>query len=69
MLAVRPHLVDIVTARDVIPALAEGTFLHAGPPIAWDDCSGPLRGALIGAMLYEGLRRRCRASGGSWARR
>jgi len=54
MLSVRPHLVDIVTARDVIPALAEGTFLHAGPPIEWDDCSGPLRGALIGAMLYEG---------------
>ena len=54
MLSVRPHLVDIVTARDVIPALAEGTFLHAGPPIEWDDCSGPLKGALIGAMLYEG---------------
>lgn len=55
MLAVRPHLVDVVTARDVIPALADGTFLHAGPPIAWDDCSGPLRGALIGAILYEGI--------------
>jgi hypothetical protein len=55
MLAVRPHLVDVVTARDVIPALADGTFLHAGPPIAWDDCSGPLRGALVGALLYEGL--------------
>ena len=54
MLSVRPHLVDIVTARDVIPALEEGTFLHAGPPIEWDDCSGPLKGALIGAMLYEG---------------
>ena len=55
MLAVRPHLVDVLTARDVIPALADGTFLHAGPPIAWDDCSGPLRGALIGAILYEGI--------------
>jgi hypothetical protein len=55
MLAVRPQLVEVVTARDVIPALADGAFLHAGPPIAWDDCSGPLRGALIGAVLYEGL--------------
>jgi hypothetical protein len=54
MLAIRPQLVDVVTARDVIPALAEGAFLHAGPPIAWADCSGPLQGALIGAALYEG---------------
>ncbi len=36
-----------------MPELAEGQFLHAGPPIAWADCSGPLRGALIGALLYE----------------
>lgn len=55
LLAVRPQLVDIVTARDAIPELTAGTFLHAGPPIEWSDCSGPLRGALIGAMLYEGL--------------
>ncbi len=55
MLSVRPILTDVVTARDVIPGLTEGTFLHAGPPIDWDGCSGPLRGALIGAMLYEGM--------------
>jgi hypothetical protein len=55
MLEVRPQLTDIVTARDVIPAVTEGALLHAGPPIAWEDCSGPLRGALMGALLYEGL--------------
>jgi hypothetical protein len=55
LLAVRPQLVDVVAAGEVIPALEEGTFLHAGPPIAWSQCSGPLRGALMGAMLYEGL--------------
>jgi hypothetical protein len=55
MVAVEPHLVRIITAREAIPALGEGTFLHAGPPLAWEDCSGPMRGALIGAMLYEGL--------------
>ena len=33
----------------------KGAFLHAGPPIGWDRASGPLRGALIGAMVYEGL--------------
>ena len=31
------------------------TFFHAGPPIAWERASGPLRGALIGALLLEGL--------------
>jgi hypothetical protein len=55
MVEVEPHLVAIRTARDVIPDLTERTFLHAGPPLEWADCSGPMRGALIGAMLYEGL--------------
>ena len=35
-------------------ASSRGEFLHAGPPIGWDRASGPLRGALIGAMLFEG---------------
>ena len=35
--------------------LARGEFLHAGPPIGWDRAAGPLRGALIGALLLEGL--------------
>ncbi|WP_162795331.1 DUF1116 domain-containing protein, partial [Nonomuraea lactucae] len=32
-------------------------FLHAGPPIDWERASGPMRGALIGAMLLEGYAR------------
>jgi len=55
MLAVRPHLVDIGVARDVFPGMTDRTFLHAGPPIEWDRASGPMQGAIIGAMLYEGL--------------
>ena len=55
LLAVRPHLVDVVPAGRVVPGLTERTFLHAGPPLTWDDASGPMRGALIGAMLYEDL--------------
>ncbi len=57
MLAVRPHLVDIATARDVVPGVTDRTFLHAGPPLAWADASGPMRGALMGAAMYEGLAR------------
>ena len=31
------------------------TFLHAGPPLPWARMSGPVRGAVIGALLYERL--------------
>jgi len=55
LLEVRPHLVDVAAAGEVIPGLTERTFLHAGPPLAWPDASGPMRGALMGAMLYEGF--------------
>ena len=49
-----PQLVNIRPASDAVQ-LARREFLHAGPPIDWASASGPLRGALIGAMLYEGL--------------
>ena len=35
--------------------MGERTILHAGPPIEWPDMSGPLRGAVLGAAVYEGL--------------
>lgn len=52
--AATPHWVDVGTARDLV-GIETGQFLHAGPPIDWDRASGPMRGALIGAMLYEGM--------------
>ncbi len=54
MLAVRAHLVDVVQAGPALGLLA-GEFLHAGPPISWDRATGPLRGALMGAAVFEGL--------------
>ncbi len=54
MTSARPYLVDIARAGDVL-GLGKGEFLHAGPPVGWPDACGPLRGALIGAMIYEGL--------------
>jgi hypothetical protein len=50
----RPLLVDVRAAREAITDLDDRMLLHAGPPIAWADASGPLRGAIIGALLYEG---------------
>lgn len=55
MMHAQPVLVDVARAGDVLPGMTARTFLHAGPPIDWAHASGPLRGALIGAMLYEGL--------------
>lgn len=54
MLSAEATLVDVRPAHDVLD-LQPGQFLHAGPPITWERASGPLRGALIGAMLLEGL--------------
>ena len=54
LLASRPHLVGIGTARDVIPGMADDLFLHAGPPVTWERMCGPMRGAVIGGLLYEG---------------
>jgi hypothetical protein len=51
----RPLLRGIATARDAIAGLDDRTLLHAGPPVEWDEMSGPLRGAIVGALLYEGV--------------
>jgi uncharacterized protein DUF1116 len=57
MMAARPVLKGLATAREVIPGMAEDLLLHAGPPIEWERASGPLRGAVIGALLFEGRAR------------
>lgn len=55
MIEARPVLVGLRKARDVIPGMRDNLLLHAGPPITWDRASGPLRGAIIGALIFEGL--------------
>lgn len=50
----RPQLIGVRRAAEVLELPAR-TFLHAGPPITWERASGPMRGALIGAMLLEGF--------------
>ena len=55
MMSARPILTGVATARDVIPGMKDNLLLHAGPPIGWDRMSGPLRGAVIGALILEGL--------------
>ena len=55
-LEAQPVLVDIAAARDALPAMRDGRkrVLHAGPPIAWPEMCGPMRGAVLGAVVLEG---------------
>jgi hypothetical protein len=53
ILAAGSQLVDVRPAREVI-GLQDRMLLHSGPPLTWETASGPMRGALIGACLFEG---------------
>ena len=55
MISARPILTGIAPARDLIPDMPDNLILHAGPPIAWEQMSGPMRGAIIGGLIFEGL--------------
>ena len=55
----RPVLTGADLARSCISALdhertGQRLLLHAGPPLEWSRASGPVRGALAGAALWEG---------------
>ena len=48
-------LTGVSRAIDVVPGMTDKTILHAGPPIRYEDMPGPMKGAVIGALIYEGL--------------
>jgi hypothetical protein len=55
MLAAEPVLADVRRAGELIPDLdSRRLMLHAGPPIDWQRMCGPLRGAVCGAIVFEG---------------
>jgi hypothetical protein len=51
----KPFIVGMGKAFDVIPGMKKNLLLHAGPPVTWEKMCGPMRGAVIGALLYEGI--------------
>jgi hypothetical protein len=57
-----PALTGIARADEVIPGMRGNLILHAGPPIGWARMSGPLRGAVIGGLIFEGLAKDERAA-------
>lgn len=50
-----PVIKGIGIAKDIVPGMKKNLILHAGPPITWARMSGPMRGAVMGALIYEGL--------------
>lgn len=51
----RPTLVDVGIAGEVVPGMKKNMILLAGPPVTWDRMCGPVKGAVIGGLLFEGL--------------
>ena len=49
-----PVVDGIGRAHDDIPGMDGRTILHAGAPVAWKDMCGPMKGAILGATVYEG---------------
>jgi hypothetical protein len=67
-LAAQPVLEGIGPAGRVIPDMGARTILHAGPPIAWKTMCGPMRGAIAGAIVFEGWARDPEEAGAMAAR-
>jgi hypothetical protein len=55
ILNAKPFLIGMGKALDVIPGMKKNLLLHAGPPVSWDRMCGPMKGAVIGALIYEGM--------------
>jgi len=51
----KPDLIGMDIAANIIPGMKKNLILHSGPPIEWERMSGPTRGAVIGALIYEGM--------------
>ncbi|MFA6316852.1 MAG: DUF1116 domain-containing protein [Elusimicrobiota bacterium] len=50
----KPFLIGLEKALDVLPGMTKDSVFHAGPPIEWKRMCGPMRGAVMGALIYEG---------------
>jgi len=52
--AAQPILVGVGVAREELKGLGPRMLLHSGPPIAWENMCGPQKGAVLGAIVFEG---------------
>lgn len=55
ILSGKPTLVGIGLAGEDIPGMHKKMILHAGPPVTWERMCGPMKGAVLGGLVFEGL--------------
>jgi hypothetical protein len=55
ILSSNPVLVDVKPAIEAIPGFKKDMFLCSGPPIAWEEKADPVKGAILGAAIFEGM--------------
>lgn len=48
------RLERVCLAGEVTSLVGPRSFLHAGPPIRLEDIPGPMRGAIMGGLIFEG---------------
>jgi hypothetical protein len=51
----KPKLVDICRVSEMVEGMHKKMILHAGPPVTWENMCGPVKGAVTGALVYEGV--------------
>lgn len=54
VLSSKPFLIDVKPAIEVLPGMNKRSIFHAGPPIEWKRMCGPMKGAIIGTIIFEG---------------
>lgn len=64
----RPRLVDIQPLHEICDRVTGMVLTHSGPPATWKSMSGAQRGAVVGAMLFEGWAETPEAAGSMMAR-
>ena len=55
ILSSNPVLVDVKPAIEAIPGFKKNLFLCSGPQIAWEQKADPVKGAILGAAIFEGM--------------
>jgi len=54
VLTSKPFLIDVKPAIEILPGMKKRSIFHAGPPIEWSRMCGPMKGAVVGTMIFEG---------------
>jgi hypothetical protein len=55
ILDAHPVWKDVRRAIEVIPGMKENTILYTDPPLEWGEMAFPMKAAITGAIIFEGL--------------